>query len=278
MQVVYHDPSYATSWINENWSRRIAEYLSDKGFEEKDAEELKVWMKDRVRRGDVHKSVAVFSQDMIPETILDSLSSPNSLVRRYLDAGGRIVWIGDIPFWSKAKPKNTKPDREEIWQHGAHYGMLGVQPLIAESSSECEGIGKWNGKMKSRWYSQRPVNVEAESKCIETLGLKVDVLAHAEVTLLPCSFNALVIARWKKTGKKIGSFGLSILGTGGNVTLTEEFPEELSLKPLKLACAWHVIFNKEYPNQGFYRFWDTGSCDDEPPESLLEDIYTLSTL
>jgi len=63
---------------------------------------------------------------MVPETILGPLNSPNDLIRRYLDAGGRVVWIGDHPFWSKAVIRKNK-DREEIWMHGAHYGMLGVE-------------------------------------------------------------------------------------------------------------------------------------------------------
>jgi len=272
--VVYHDEHYASSWINKEWSKEIVKYLEEKGLNKKNAIQLREWIEAKLDENSSHESAIIFSQDMVPETILGPLNSPNDLIRRYLDAGGRVVWIGDHPFWSKAVIRKNK-DREEIWMHGAHYGMLGVEMLIAESSSQSQWIGEWAERMKSRWYSQRPVNIEVDE---ERLNLKIEPLAYAEVVLLPSSWNALVIARWKKAGRKIGSFGLTAAGFGGNVTLTEKFPRELSFKPLKLACAWHVSFNRNHPSQGFYRLWDSGSVGKHPPNDLLEDIYTLASL
>jgi len=274
-RVVYYDEYYASSWINREWSKRIAEYLEGKGIERKNAKELRDWLKNRLEERNSYESVLIFSQDMVPETIMSPLNSPNDLARKYLDDGGRMIWIGDHPFWTKGVIRKEK-DREEIWMHGAHYGMLGVEMLIAESSSLCKWVGRWTEKMKSSWYSQRPVNIEVDE---ERLNLQIEPLAYAEVVLLPSSWNALVITRWKKAGSKAGSFGFTTpFGLGANVTLTEKFFKELSFKPLKLACAWHISFNKNYPYQGFYRLWDTGTTEEEPPESLLEDIYALASL
>ncbi|MHA1859754.1 MAG: hypothetical protein ACTSVF_01480 [Candidatus Asgardarchaeia archaeon] len=277
--VVYFDERYPSSWIDKDrWGKKIVEYMESKGFEKKDAEELKSWLKERLKGKDSYETVVVFSQDMVPETVLSSLNSPNDLIRRYLDAGGRIVWIGDHPFWSKAVLRGDK-DREEIWMYGAHYAMLGVEVLIGESSFKCEWIGEWCGRMRSRWYSHRPINIEVKQ---ERLNLEIEPLAYAEVTLLPTSWNTLVISRWKRAGKKIGAFNLGAnlgtLGISGGLTLTEEFPKELSYESQKLACAWHISFNKKHRKQGFYRLWDCGTIDDEPPENLLEDIHTLATL
>lgn len=146
--------------------------------------------------------------------------------------------------------------------------------------------------MKSKWYSQRPVNINifedlydpraALSLPSNKLRLRYEILAYAYVILSPSPWNAFVITRWKKAGKKIGSIGLggNVLGSGGNlnVTLTEEYPKELSLKPQKLACSWHVIFNEKFQHQGFYRLWDYDSIEDDPPADLLQDILTLATL
>jgi len=167
-------------------------------------------VKGETSRKRCRESVVVFAQDIVPETILDVLSSPNSIVRKYLDFGGRIVWIGDHPFWSKGKDHRRihegKSDREEIWRFGSHYAMLGVEVLIAESSSYCRWIGKWHEKMKSGWYSQRPVNVEVKGGCIlefDRLSLKIEPLAFANVTLLPCSFNGLVIADGRRLVRRL---------------------------------------------------------------------------
>lgn len=281
-KIVYHDESYPSSWISKEWSNEITTALNDRGFDEKNATELREWLMDRLDEKETHESVVVFSQDMIPDTLLSSLNSPNDLIRKYLDYGGRVVWIGDIPFWSKGHPISTgEKSREEIWMHGTHYAMLGVQPLIAESSSPCKWVVGWNKKIKSRWYSHRPINIEIGQFVYSAhrLNLKIEPLAYAEVTLSPCDWNALVITRWKKAGKKVGNFGLSILKYGGlNVTLTEKFPEELALKPKRLACAWHVSFHEDYTHQGFYRIWDCSTSDDKPPKTLIESLSVLATL
>lgn len=277
--VYYDDKGYHPSWIDMGWDKKIAEHLRRKDFQQRDAKGLESWLRNRLAKRDAYSSVIVFSQDMVPETVLDGLNSSNSHIRRYLDVGGRVVWIGDVPFWSKAVIREDK-DREEIFISGVPFAMLGVEPLIAESSSLCEWAEEWSKSMKSRWYSQRPVNIEWVKGVtrIEHMNVEVKPLAFARVTLLPCGWNSLVITRWKKAGKKVGEFGLQALGFGGTVTLTEKFPEELSYKPRKLACAWHISFDENFPRQGFYRFWDCGVTDKDPPKELLDDIYTLATL
>ena len=235
--IVYRDESYPTSWINEDWSSEITNYLKSKDFVEMNAVTLRSWLRSRIKNADSHDTVLVFSQDIIPDTIMSGLNSPNDLIRRYLDQGGRIIWIGNIPFWSKGSISKKAND---IWMHGVPFSMLGVEPLIAEFSTSCEWTGKWKGIMESRWYSHRPVNIDIieELNWVKRINLKVWPMAVVDVTLLPCTWNATVITRWKKAGTKVGSFGLTLLGTGGNMTLTDEYPNELSLTPQKLACAW----------------------------------------
>jgi hypothetical protein len=45
------------------------------------------------------------------------------------------------------------------------------------------------------------VNTEVSE---DRMNLKIEPLAYADVILLPSSLNALVIARWKKAGNKVG--------------------------------------------------------------------------
>jgi len=43
-------------------------------------------------------SVVVFCPDIAPDTVVESMSYRCTL-RRYLDAGGKIVWYADIPMF-----------------------------------------------------------------------------------------------------------------------------------------------------------------------------------
>lgn len=69
---------------------------------------------------------------------------------------------------------------------------------------------------------------------------------------------------------------MGAMGFGGGVTLTEEYPEELSLSLQEFPVAWHLSFYDDYPDQGFYRLWDCGITR-KPPRTLLDDIIKLTT-
>ena len=52
---------------------------------------------------------------MIPD-VLAIDASPSVPIRNYLDRGGRVVWIGDIPFWRQGKcfPNLSRLSIEQI--------------------------------------------------------------------------------------------------------------------------------------------------------------------
>ena len=247
--------------------------------------QLKQWLEANTEESTASRSALVFAQDLVPSELCPSASA-NNPVREYLDSGGRIVWIGDVPFWSKSL--GTGKDREQIWRYGTHYAMLGVQPLLADSSGRTKWLAGPGDGLKSSWYSERPAAVEvsltkagrslwsAVGKNWSSQDLAVTPLASAEVTLHPEAWNGLVITRWKKAGKRVGSVGLGAFGTSASVDWTEAFPKELSLAPLRLAAAWHVAFNRSHPQQGFYRFFDTGAFGTRPPAPLMEDLTILA--
>ena len=137
-----------------------------------------------------YKSVVVFSQDMVPDTLFSGMNSSDDLIGRYLSFGGRIIWIGHNPFCEKGRNKSKlstgEKDREHIYQYGTHFAILGVETLIADSSSPCKWINKWYGKMKSTWHSLRPVNVDVSYSTehlfdLAVRPLKMEILASAEV-------------------------------------------------------------------------------------------------
>ena len=167
--VVYRDDYYQTNWIDYKISDEIVKYLTDKKqrmiFKEMNADELKNWMKKIVDKKNAKEHVVVFSQDVIPDTIFFDKS--DNLMREYLHLGGRVVWIGDIPFYNigekviepskyiyQLKPKLIRPGAANNT-----YAMFGSFPAYAFSESKV--ILTKEGKIRGlahQWYSIRPVH------------------------------------------------------------------------------------------------------------------------
>lgn len=154
---IYYDEEYPTSWISRKASKQIADFLSKYGFKQVNAAELGKVMEEGVRKhleqGEV---VIVFSQDVVPDSILDNPESPtsNSLLRRFLDSGHSIVWVGDIPLYyvGTAERKITVGDN-------GRQNVLGLtQPINNLPSPRFVrpvGVGMQLGLPP--WQGQRPM-------------------------------------------------------------------------------------------------------------------------
>jgi len=97
---VYYDEKYPSHWISPDVAKRIASLLESMGFEVVNADETKKLMEKAITAPLREEVVIVFSQDVIPEKLVDNPSSPtaNSLIRRFLNNGHSVVWLGDIPL------------------------------------------------------------------------------------------------------------------------------------------------------------------------------------
>ncbi|HKG94730.1 MAG TPA: PQQ-binding-like beta-propeller repeat protein [Gemmatimonadaceae bacterium] len=74
--------------------RRVRDYLTARGYELLDAARLAAWL--RARLADRAPSVVVFAVDHAPAEVAPNGSDTVAL-RRYLDAGGKVVWLGTPP-------------------------------------------------------------------------------------------------------------------------------------------------------------------------------------
>ena len=72
----------------------IRTYLADRGFDVLNAAALASFLTDRVR--DRSPSAVVFAMDYAPRAVAPT-ASDTVLLRRYLNAGGTVVWAGGIP-------------------------------------------------------------------------------------------------------------------------------------------------------------------------------------
>jgi len=94
IRAAYWDQRYPSAWGGAGDNVRDA--LQAAGYTVLNADELKTWMTARI--ADKKLSVVVFCKDVVPDTVVESQSASCTL-RKYLDAGGKIVWYADIPFY-----------------------------------------------------------------------------------------------------------------------------------------------------------------------------------
>ena len=94
-RVVYYDARYPATFA-ERYTGAIVPGLLSRGYQVADADELQTYMEARDE-----ESCVVFAQDVVPDTVVDDPTAPtsNSLIREYMERGGRVVWIMDVPFF-----------------------------------------------------------------------------------------------------------------------------------------------------------------------------------
>ncbi len=149
-KAVYSDARYATAWQGNSDATRDA--LVAAGYALLNADQLKTWMTARI--ADKAFSVVVFCRDSAPDTVTETMTSSCTL-RKYLDAGGKIVWYGDIPFYyqSNASATNT------TWGNNGAPAILGFDtssaPRDSGNTSIITPLGTAWG-LTTTWTTQRP--------------------------------------------------------------------------------------------------------------------------
>ena len=136
--VAYRDDNYDSCWIDASagYCDELAQAVQQEGASVVDADEMRDIMIEGIQSGSAHEKLVVFSQDVVPETILEDYYA-NTTIREYLDVGGSILWVGDIPcFYTCAKYDN----KVEIVH--SPITVLGLFPLFCDTVSEPVSITK----------------------------------------------------------------------------------------------------------------------------------------
>jgi len=155
IRAAYWDSRYPTSWAGTGEATRDA--LSAAGYEILDADQLKDWMRARI--ADKKLSVVVFVKDTVPDTVVEAMP-PGCTLRKYLDAGGKIVWYADIPFYYQGAATGVSTS----WGDAGASGILGFNtssaPRDSGSTAEFTPAGiAWG--LTQPWISQRPLSPSA---------------------------------------------------------------------------------------------------------------------
>ena len=97
----------------------LRDYLKNRGYELLDASALQRFLADRIQ--DQAPSVVVFALSYLPPSVAP-VAADTVLFRRYLNAGGKVVWLGSPPLLSTPTTKSLL----EIDRGGAAR-LLGVR-------------------------------------------------------------------------------------------------------------------------------------------------------
>jgi len=140
-KVVFYDKNVGTSWIDIKVSEKVRKFFVKKGFNSLNAAELNRWMQEVIDRGKKN-CIVVFTQDKFPAFLLNRKGNTSLLIRRYLDSGGNIIWMG-------AWPRISARDFKEI------FGFLPPEVGKKGKSVKITTVGK-KTNFKNGWISKAP--------------------------------------------------------------------------------------------------------------------------
>ncbi len=149
IRAAYYDARYPVAWSGGGESMRDA--LQAAGYEILNADQLKTWMDARIADGKY--SVVVFCRDIPPDTVTETRDA-NCTLRKYLDAGGKIVVYADIPFWNQGHADGGTTN----WQAAGASDILGLGAVAVWDTNNTVTItaaGKRWG-LTQTWPSVRP--------------------------------------------------------------------------------------------------------------------------
>ncbi|KAF5434575.1 hypothetical protein C5S35_13790 [Candidatus Methanophagaceae archaeon] len=261
--IVYRDEEYTTSWISHEHADEITSYLKGKQFTVLGAKELRNWMGNVIIDG-TKDTVVVFAQDVAPDTVFDDVGA-NAFIRQYLDFGGRVVWMGDLPFsyrGNRGAETPKKLDNIEIIDdfganlRGAIRNILSVIPVSVHAPRRTVEITK-NGKkwgLKTVWSGMKPIVFDVK------IGEFVKPLAKIEslIGISEIRYDRRGARNWLKRFFSERVAGIDIGKGGIGIDLIEKKEENKARLRYfgEYASAWFKNFNKKEQNSGFVRIWD----------------------
>lgn len=87
---------------------QMAPYFTERGFDQLNENGLADFVRERI--ADREPSVVVFALPLIPKELMGA-DPAKGLMRKYLESGGKILWMGDVPnFYEPDESDNFKRD------------------------------------------------------------------------------------------------------------------------------------------------------------------------
>ena len=151
IRAAWWDGRYPTNWADEASTVVVRDGVKAAGYEILDSDQLKTWMQARI--ADKKYSVVVFCRDIPPDTVCETMSASCTL-RKYLDAGGKIVFYADIPFYNQGHADGSMTN----WAEAGANSILGIGNVsVWDSNTQTKITAKgiaWG--LTTTWASVRP--------------------------------------------------------------------------------------------------------------------------
>jgi hypothetical protein len=151
-RTAYWDGAYPSAWGGGGDAMRDA--LQAAGYTILNANELKTWMDGHI--ADKALSVVVFCKDVVPDTVAESMSA-TCTIRRYLDAGGKMVWFSDWPFYYQGSSDGSRA----TWGSAGATAVLGFNASSGPNDNNEEVVFTGAGiawGLTQTWTSRRPTS------------------------------------------------------------------------------------------------------------------------
>ena len=142
----------------------LRDHLSKAGYAVLDATDLGGFMVDRIE--DQEPSVVVFAKDHVPVNV-GATAADTVLFRRYLDAGGRIVWLGYPPFFVEFDAETGQAVGADMARTTAVLGVDHSSVTVDEYSTRATESGRDWG-LRDWWIDQGGVDPSQVSEVLAT--------------------------------------------------------------------------------------------------------------
>lgn len=252
--VVYHDKRYPSAFIDSSkgYPDKISKHLNKSNIPSLDADQLEQFIEKSINQRNSHRKIIIFSQDVVPDTICEEAHS-NTLFREYLDAGGNVIWFGDIPlFYIGTKLKES----QHAWKSGAPVYMLGILPLFSSTNRSVQftNLGRHMG-LTHHWTSARPV---LKDKTITPLAISQNIGTDYYINIPRKRAWYERLWSWIKRTESVEFAGFKFQTSPAQTKDDEknnEKPYRSTLYETHVS-AWIKSYNEDFPYCGFYRIWD----------------------
>ena len=154
-KAAWYDSRYPTNWCDAASALNLRNGVAAAGYPILDSDQLKTWMDGHIADGQL--SVVIFCQDIPPDTVAETMSDTCTL-RKYLNAGGKIVFPDDIPFYNQGHADGSTTN----WAAAGAAAILGFATASGGWGSgntvtlTADGV-EWG--LTETWSSQRPASL-----------------------------------------------------------------------------------------------------------------------
>jgi hypothetical protein len=232
--IVFYDETFPCSWVSR--PERAAAYFEAHGFGRVNASELGKLMEAAIESDTAYKTIVVFVHDIVPESVAQVLD-PTCTLKRFLDAGGRVVWWGDIPLHYRGLPGGLR----ETWQGSP--AILSVNHYIPKQ------LDRRTRQVSIALWGRRDLDNLVQ---LTDAGLSIGLTRIGE-----CMRPAAVSEGTVVYSELVGDLGFG-----------EDFEQ------FRWAVSWRRVFNDHYPHSGFMQYpLGRVDCSDQ---DAVESFYQFA--